>query len=374
MVATWLSGHARAAFLLLAFAGCGEAFTGGGTEAGEAGASGSEEGGSSGDARTGGSGKGGSSGAGAMSGRGGSSGAGGRAGAVGTGGAAGASAQGGDAGSAASTSGSGTAGAGSAGDGGSGNDAGSGGTAGTGGVSGIGGLAGTGGVVIGPDIPTQGLVLWLRADEGVTITDDHHVLSWADQSGRENHVEQAESEQRPTLATRENGLVRVEFDGVDDFMSFSAGLADFSAGLSAFFVTNARSLDYCWALLELSNGSEVDDVFVGHYAMSPHYEVLDSWLTSGAYPYPDDLVFSVVHTADRQLETRTNGSVAGSAEMALPAVVERTQNFLGLSQYEACGVLEGSLSEVLLYDRAVSREELLAIEEYLAKRWGCCQN
>jgi hypothetical protein len=363
-MATWLSGHTRAAFLLLAFVGCGEAFSGGGNEAGEAGAPGDGSGGSSG----------GSSGA--------SAGVGGSAATSGTdGGASGSGAEGGEPGSEGGTGNAGNPGTGGSGQGGSANEAGTpgvGGTsgiAGTAGLAGTVGLAGTGGIVVEPDVPKDGLMLWLRADAGLNVTDDHHVASWADQSGNALLVEQTGADQRPALVTSgEGGLPRVEFDGDDDFMRIPDGFSDFSEGLSAFVVTSTPSVDTCWPVFELSNGKEIDDIFFGRYMNMVHYEVLDGYFSEGAYPVGEDLVLAVVHEKDQLVETRTNGNFAGDHMVPLPIEIDRTQNFLGRSQYDQCGVFEGTISEVLIYNRAVSSAELLAIEDYLATRWGCCRD
>jgi hypothetical protein len=247
--------------------------------------------------------------------------------------------------------------------------------AGLGGLAGTAGIAGTGGGVVEPVVPQDGLMLWLRADAGITVTDEHHVLSWADQSGNGLLVEQTGGAQQPTLVTGgERGMPRVEFDGQDDFMRIPAGFSDFSEGLSAFVVTSTSSIDTCWAVFELSNGQEVDDIFLGRYMNSVHYEVLDDFFTEGAYPVGDDLVLAAVHDKSGLVETRTNGNVAGDHDVILPAETERIENFLGRSQYEQCGVFQGSISELLLYNRAVSSEELLSIEDYLATRWGCCRD
>ena len=380
-MANWLSGHTRAAFLLLAFVGCGEAFRGGGNEGGEGGEPASESGGTSGTAGAGGGASGGVSGAGATGGQGGNAGSvignGGASGASATGGDSGAGAQAGESGSEAGQSNAGNPGTGGSGEGGSENEGGRppiAGSAGVAGTAGVAGVAGTGGVVIQPEPPKDGLVLWLRADAGVTVTDDGDVVSWADQSEHGRLVEQTGSDERPSLVSRGQGaLARVEFDGVDDFMRIPDGFSDFSEGLSAFAVTNARSLDACWAVFELSNGSEIDDIFFGHYDTSPHYEVADVWFTEGEYPVGDDFLLSVIHDKDAFVETRTNGSVVGEHTVPLPEVIERTQNLLGRTQYANCGVMEGSISEFLLYERAVSSEELLAIEDYLETRWDCCE-
>jgi len=43
----------------------------------------------------------------------------------------------------------------------------------------------------------------------------------------------------------------------------------------------------------------------------------------------------------------------------------------GRSDYDGCGALQGKLSELLIYARAVSDDELLEIEGYLQQAWSC---
>ncbi len=359
MAESWLSGHSRAAFLLVALAGCGEAFTSGGDAGGEAGASGEGNGGSSGAASAG---KSGASGSGAT------------AASSGAGGTSGSGAEGGEPGAEGGAGNAGASGANEGGMPGTGGSSGIAGTAALAGTAGIAGTAGTGGVVIGPVVPQEGLLLWLRADTGVTVGPDQRVRSWVDQSGNGLDAEQTGGNQQPELVNSGGRMPRIEFDGEDDFLRLPVGFDDFSAGLSAFVVTSARTLDACWAVIELSNGSEIDDIFLGQYSQSVQYEVLNEWVTEGDYPVGEDLVLAVIHDTDHLVETRTNGNFAGDMMASLPAVEQRAENFLGRSQYDSCGYLEGSISEVLLYNRAVSSDELLQIEDYLATRWGCCRD
>jgi hypothetical protein len=367
MVAKLRSGHAWAAMFLLGFAGCGEVFKGSENEGGEAGAGVEPETGGAGGARGGMAGASGSSGT--SSGDAGTSGTSG----AGTGAVAG---QGGNAGASAGTAGVGGAGN-AANEGGVANtgESGAGGAneAGSDNEGGVSGSGGEGGVETGPvPVVLDGLVLWLRTDVGLTVENDGTVSHWTDQSANAFHVEQTGAEQRPKLVNSGGSLASVEFDGVDDYMRIPEGFADFQAGFSAFVVTSTPSLEACWAVLEFSNGREVDDIFLGQYAQSVHYEVLDVWMTQGEYPAGENLVLAVIHRPNQVVETRTNGSIAGENSFALPALVSRGQNFLGRSLYENCGVLEGTISEVLVYDRAVTSVELLAIEAYLATRFGCC--
>jgi hypothetical protein len=72
-----------------------------------------------------------------------------------------------------------------------------------------------------PVIPTSGLQLWLKADEGVT-TSGSRVKRWGDQSGNGNDAHQADPERQPFLVEGQlNGQPVIRFDGVDDRLGLS---------------------------------------------------------------------------------------------------------------------------------------------------------
>jgi hypothetical protein len=74
--------------------------------------------------------------------------------------------------------------------------------------------------------PSEGRVLWLRADAGVLGTNGQSaaeggaVARWSDQSGGERNVSQDDATRRPTFVGRAIGdLPAIRFDGVDDMLS-----------------------------------------------------------------------------------------------------------------------------------------------------------
>lgn len=67
--------------------------------------------------------------------------------------------------------------------------------------------------------PLTGLVLWLRADAGITLSGSN-VSHWADQSGNSNDYVQATSGKQPTVtASAINGLPAITFDGASQFLT-----------------------------------------------------------------------------------------------------------------------------------------------------------
>jgi hypothetical protein len=256
--------------------------------------------------------------------------------------------------------------------------AGAGGGAGRGGSAGNGGNGGSGGVItVTPPIPLEGLELWFKADAGVTAVSDV-VAKWEDASGHARHALQTATNLRPVRDA--HGLhdkPAIVFDGTDDYLKLPALPANFEKGLSAFLVAQ-QDADVddggCAGFFEASNGSEIDDIHIGVWQGAMQYEVFDQELHPTDYPVligaPE--LLGVVHQPSTAVQFRRNSNSLGEAQVPLPVTIERNQVYLGHTAYANCLALPGRLSEVLLYSRAVSDDELVGIESYLQKKWGCC--
>lgn len=71
------------------------------------------------------------------------------------------------------------------------------------------------------------LVLWLNASLITGLVDGDPVTTWADLSGQGNHATQGTGAAKPLYKVGiANGRPGVLFDGVDDFMSLTAGAAE----------------------------------------------------------------------------------------------------------------------------------------------------
>lgn len=259
-------------------------------------------------------------------------------------------------------------------------------TGGVGGVSngGAGGLstnpgggssgnAGSGGKFIEPSLPQEGLLVWLRADRGVQEKDGA-VEAWQDQSGNQLHASKSSLNTRPTyLATGFNGRPTLEFDGQGQFLKLPEGFGDFSKGLTGFIVAKPTKSD-CASMVELSNGSEIDDVALGMWQNKWAYEVEKPLIHSGNVEQAAFSLYAVNHRPAGPSELRINGSVLGSLELPLPALPAsglRTNNFVGHTLYgESCEYFKGQMSEFILYSRTLPNLDVIAIEKYLDSRWS----
>jgi hypothetical protein len=218
-------------------------------------------------------------------------------------------------------------------------------------------------------VPANDLVLWLRADRGVTAQGGR-ISSWGDQSGNGADAVQSVAASQPTLAS-DAGVPAVSFDGVAEFLTLPDIDAPFSRGLSIFAAVNiVPQQSGCSALLELSAGTESDDISLGDFLGAAHFEVKDA-VGEGAPIAADRFhLMSVIHSVPGSAEMRLDGAstIVTVAPMARDTL--RTTNFVGRTLVDLCTPLSGRVYELVLYSRAVSGAEVTAIESALRSRWA----
>jgi len=223
------------------------------------------------------------------------------------------------------------------------------------------------------EIPSTGLAIWLSADVGVVVTNGH-VVRWQDRSGSGYDATQAVLMYQPVLASAwSEGRSSVFFDGIDDFLALSSGLADFSRGLSLFLVGDIVKEATCPSFVHFSNGGEVDDISLHREPSDTfQYEVADQSFLSE----PDSLVLgkpallTVVHRPDQRADLYSNGALSGEIPMVLPAQHSRARNDLARSSYVNCEFLNGHIAEIVLYARSLEDAERVKVEAYLRTKWA----
>jgi hypothetical protein len=220
---------------------------------------------------------------------------------------------------------------------------------------------------------TNGLLLWLRADVGVTESSDG-VSNWADGSGNHLDARQPDPTQEPLwLQSGVSSRPAVVFNA-ENFLSLPGGFADFSNGISMFVITAVTDAAVtCIDLVHLSNGPEVDDIALGLHDGRVHYEVLSGDLHGDLFPIGRAHLISVVHSPGRAVSLRIDAAAPTTSIFEMPASVTRLSNVIGRSLYADCGSLHGGLAEVLVYRRALNDFERSQVETYLQDRWGCCR-
>jgi len=241
-------------------------------------------------------------------------------------------------------------------------------------LGGSSGSAGSGGKLNDPSLPADGLLVWLRADSGVHDNTDGLVQRWDDQSGNQLNATQPTLKARPVyLPTGFNGRPTLEFDGQGQFLAFAAGFGDFSKGFAGLIVAKPTK-SYCASMVELSNGTEIDDIALAMAEDKWTYEVESAFLQTGEVEHSAFSLYAANHLTSGTGELRINGSALQTLPMPLPALPAsgvRANNFVGHTLYASnCEYFKGQISEIILYSRALDSLELIAIEKYLDKRWS----
>ncbi len=240
-------------------------------------------------------------------------------------------------------------------------------------------------------IPQKGFQLWLMADAGVTV-DGPGVSQWADQSGNGRHAVQAAAEGRPALVGAAlNGKPAVQFDGVDDFMTFTMpvnGLSEMTVVLvasclrdSAGGKCNAENAAIFW-----DETAYWGTVYLSPFQTNVKYRFgtrRTENLPSYARPASVGDAFSITMSMKNgPVESLfVNGQrVMGETgkQTAIQACTDQGNLGRGCSDRRALKVrkkedewtfFQGRLAEVIVYNRALPDTERKGLEQYLQNKY-----
>jgi serine protease len=208
----------------------------------------------------------------------------------------------------------------------------------------------------GPGEPGSipGLSLWLRADGLTGLADGDPVATWPDASGACRHATQATASKRPTLrAAQVAGLPAVSFDAADDGMvtPMDPGTA---TTIVAVYASRAAASGHV-----LNGGfSFFLGPYVGRYRAYTGQYLNGPSVTAGRW----------VRQSFRQSAALAELWIDG----ARVATSTRTVNpgpLLLARQGTYSAVLDGSLAELLVWDRTLSDAELAQVDDWLEDRY-----
>ena len=225
-----------------------------------------------------------------------------------------------------------------------------------------------------PAPPTNGLVLWLKADAGVTTNGDGTVSAWADQSGNGNNALQAASAAAPSLVIdAKTGRPAVQFNGTGTYLAAASAPSLVVQGdistFSAFDVTDVTTAHTIWSK------SSTAQAFPWVYAVAPGGGMAFTRgnsdgrnpVTSSASVQPGTPVVAGVSLtgslASHYLDAVPAGSGVfgyGALDMGTPLVIGALDDFTS--------PFAGNLSEVLIYNRSLTGDDLTLANNYLAAR------
>ena len=237
-----------------------------------------------------------------------------------------------------------------------------------------------------------GLQLWLDATTGLfdatsggnpVTTDGATVARWEDQSGSGYHVTQATLANRPVLKTGiRNSKNVVRFDGSNDGL-VSANIVENNLSAMTCFVVSyiagfggnnlGRYFDRGNKRMWLSNGSRSTNQLIVHNVTAlnqlGHETALSSiatgnwYLSSGRWDGGTSYLTNVSQRLNRSASTRGN-----SQTFELASVANTT--FIIGNRTDLARAFNGDISELIIYNQALTTEQIDSVEGYLAAKWG----
>ena len=235
----------------------------------------------------------------------------------------------------------------------------------------------------------SGLQLWLDATTGLfdatsggspVTTDGATVARWEDQSGSGYHVTQATLASRPVLKTGiRNSKNAIRFDGSDDGL-VSAIIADnnlsamtcfvvaYVAGfggnnIGRYFDRAARRFWFVDGLSGNLNRVLFGLTGTGHQTANSSISVSNWFLSSLRWDGGTSYLTNVSQRINRTDSTK------GVIESFAPPSVANTTYVIG-NRTALDRAFNGDFAELIIYNQALTTEQIDNVEGYLAAKWG----
>lgn len=242
------------------------------------------------------------------------------------------------------------------------------------------------------NVPRSGLAVWLRADQGVTLSGTGGAVLWADRSGNKHDAVQPMPAQQPMFIPKAvQGRPALRFDGVDDCMTFPCvvtgltgmtlfmvsstfeerGAANYGANAALYWQESAT----CSGVLLSPSQSKVWCYFgtgqVQPLLVYSRPTTLDRGfsLTTAQKSGPDVILFV---NGQEALRIRGQKSAIGANERMGQigrgeGDVVTNRQFQG--QREGWTYFYGEIAEILVYARSLGEFERKSIEQYLMSKY-----
>jgi hypothetical protein len=220
-------------------------------------------------------------------------------------------------------------------------------------------------------IPRTSLVLWLRADNGITSSSGS-VSEWSDLSGSNNHASQTSSSNQPAIISEAiNTQPAVRFNGSSNYLILpytqTIGIKD--NPYEAFVVAKTSNSNV--QFLFSSDTFEKYELHLNGAAGARFIPVASTYIdegTNGVYSDGNPHVFSsrasstggTVRVDGIDGGTTTNNIISSDA---IPFKI-------GYRGADATYYFNGDIAEVILYNSTLSSSDRNTVEQYLAGRYG----
>lgn len=237
----------------------------------------------------------------------------------------------------------------------------------------------------GPGGVETNMVLWLKADSeafntGTTqATDGQTVATWSDQSVTLNNAvtDGNPPAYRSNTTDNINFVPTLDFDGANDRLSLgdlSEVKSTTGTGRYSLFGVGLRDGTFSEYVIGSEGGNANEDLLFGYrtsVTASVSHWANDLFLTVSAYNSPSVqpfLLSAIYDGTGRTLEESRDNSFARATDSNTTDVSGTRTNYIG--DVNTTGNYDGKISEVLVYNSAISDIEKLRVYTYFGIKYG----
>jgi len=237
-------------------------------------------------------------------------------------------------------------------------------------------------------ISIYGLQLWLDATKGLfdatsggnpVTADGSSVARWEDQSGSGYHVTQSTSANRPVLKTGiRNSKNAIRFDGSGDKMVSPSIPQNDSSGLSVFVVMYVNGYGGGGFGRIFVRGAVRRYFVAGGAVQRSEFQVVQlnthtsatGSIQTGSW-YLNAGLWNGGTSASTSLKQRINRTESGSAPAGIANISSSLNQAYTIGDEVAGGRgFDGDFAELIIYNQALTTEQIDNVEGYLAAKWG----
>ena len=231
----------------------------------------------------------------------------------------------------------------------------------------------------------NGLVLSLTAEAGLftsisggspTTIDGSIIARWEDQSGQNNHATQSTSGERPILKTNiKNGLPVIRFDS--DSMVFTSSIS--GSAYSVFIVcANSDPTNGSIIFKTGSPGTYIGIITQSSYNANGRNKFILATDDQGS-GNSGSLAFSggtagsnfIVGSCLKGTSVASGGiAYLNNTSGINVGTISGSQTYTQLGGYGGTLNLKADIAEIAVFNRVVSEQERLAVENYLKNKWA----
>lgn len=173
----------------------------------------------------------------------------------------------------------------------------------------------------------------------------------------------------------DEGRYAMAFDGVDDYVVLPAGFADFRSGLTIQVWAKPAAAANWGRFVDLGNGPDAANILFARNGTSTNLTF--NAMTGTAITANGVLVlnqwqmFVVTMNEAGAVTIYKNGIPVQTGTVAVPAVVTRTSNFIGESNWTADALYNGLIDDIKIYNYAATADDIA--QEYFTAVGNFCR-